>query len=198
MSPSVGVTTTRIYLSPDGTINAGELINSITRSLSIKPGASVSVKVPLAQIPATLNGLLDVLAEVTDPNAIRTFINSGTQVTVGAPFISLSATFSAPIPATLAPGKSARISVTIDNSGNIASTGLATINIGLTVDKVTELPGSTTLAKAVTIPAGKSIVLHLKIKAPSTLAAGLYFPYLSFDQAGTSITAIGASAVTVS
>ncbi len=188
-----GLTTTRIYLSPNSTVNAGELVNDLSRRLVIKPGGSALVTVPLLTIPATLSGTLNLIAQVTDQNAVRTSVNSGLQVSVGAPSVALTATFTAQTVAPIAPGRSASVTVTVQNTGNIDSTGTSTIVIGLS-----GVPGSTTLTRPVRIPAGKSVILHLKLLVPSTLAAGQYFPTLSFTQplASTHVTSTTALTVT--
>jgi subtilase family serine protease len=195
--PSAGVTTTRIYLSPDGTINSGEVINSVTKSLTIKPGASDLITVPLSQIPSTLMGKLDVLAEVTDPNAVRTFVNSGSQVTVASPFVDITGTVTAPVPATIAPNGSVSITLTLTNTGNIAAAGSARFIIGISPDGTTQYPGPTTLMKTVNILPGKSLVEKLKIIIPDGLTAGKYFPFITFDQTSTSVNIIGTTAMTV-
>jgi subtilase family serine protease len=196
--PSTGITTTRLYLSPDGTINSGEVLSEVTRPLSIKANGSVLVTVPITQIPSTLSGSLDVLAEVTDRNAVRTFVNSGSTVTVGAPEVTLNAIFGSITPSTVSAGKSITVVVTIQNNGNVDSTGTATINLGLSSDKTTELPGFTPTARSIRIPTGKSTTLRLKLLVPGSLAAGDYFPFLTFTQPLDSVTAVGTTAVTVS
>jgi hypothetical protein len=165
--------------------------------MTIKPGVSEMITVPLTEIPSTLMGKLDVLAEVTDPNATRTFINSGSTVTVASPFIDITGTVTAPVPATVAPNGSVSVTLTLTNTGNIAATGAAKFLIGISSDGTTQHPGPTTLAKTVNILPGKSLVEKLKITIPDGLTAGQYFPFITFDLATTSVNIIGTTAMTV-
>jgi len=194
---SAGITTVRLYASTDGTAAGGTLIGSLTRSLTIKPGLSTMVTVPITQIPAGLSGTYSIVAEVIDPNAVRTEVNTGNTVKIAAAYVTLGATLSAPSPASAAPGKSVNITVTITNTGNVPSTGAATINLGLTSDGTTELPGSVTTARVEKITPGKPLVLKLKLAIPATLSAGSYFPYFTFDQPLGSATAVGTTAIAV-
>jgi hypothetical protein len=194
---SAGITTVRLYASTDGTAAGGTLIGSLTRSLTIKPGLSTMVTVPITQIPAGLSGTYSIVAEVTDPNAVRTEVNTGNTVKIAAAYVTLGATLSAPSPASAAPGKSVNITVTITNTGNVPSTGAATINLGLTSDRTTELAGSVSSTRIEKILPGKPLVLKLKLAIPATLSAGSYFPYFTFDQPLGNTTAVGTTAIAV-
>jgi subtilase family serine protease len=193
--PSTGFTV-GIYASTDGTTNGAVLIASLTRKNSIRPNSATSVSIPLKLIPAGLNGSYQIIAVVTDSNQTITSATSGKSVTIAPGFVSLSATLSATAPATVAPGRTVAVTLTLTNAGNLDATGSATLNLGVSSDKATELPDGTTLIRPVTIRANGKTVIRLHITVPSTLLAGTFYPFLSFTQGANSVTAIG-SALTV-
>lgn len=193
---SVGETTVGIYASPDGLMDDATLIAAVARPIPIKPKGSALVTVPLTKLPASLSGSYTILAQVTDPTQAVTSVSSNEVVKIAPPFVSLSATVSAPAPSTVAAGKSVEVTFTVDNAGNTNASGAATIDVGLSSDQSTELPGGTTLTKPMRIAAGKSAILRLKIAVPSTLAAGKYYPFVSLSLDGNSVSGIG-SALTV-
>ena len=194
---SSGMTTVGIYASTDGSTTGATLIASLVRKLVIQPKGSAVVSIPLKLIPSALDGGYTILAEVTNLSAADSSTNSGVMVNIAPPFVTLSSSMGLVTPSTLAAGKSVSITVTLTNTGNIDSVGAATINVGLSSDGTTELPGSTTTMRTVKIASTKTFILHLKFAVPTTTTAGDYFPFVSFTQAGKSTQVIGTSALTV-
>jgi hypothetical protein len=195
---STGLTTVGIYASPDGSAADATLISSVTKRLTIKPGGSTSVSVPLKLIPASLDGSYTILARVTDPASAVTSTPTRTTVNIAPPFVSIAATAVAVSQGTVAPGKSATLSITLENNGNIAATGQATIGIGLSSDGVTQAASITSLLKTVTLPVGRPVVLHLKFTIPAATAAGTYYPLVTYDQDGDSTQTVGTAGFDVS
>jgi hypothetical protein len=193
---SAGTTSVAIYASPDGLFTDATLIAQINPRLSIPAKRSAPVTVQLKQIPASLDGSFTILAQVTDPNGVVTSVSSDTVVNIAPPIVTLAATVSA-APFTIAAGKTVTLTLDISNSGNIPSTGNATISLGLSSDGSTELPGSTTLNRTVTIPNGKTVPLRLRFTVPVGTTPAMYFPFVSFTQGGNTITAIGTVKITL-
>jgi subtilase family serine protease len=194
---STGTTTIGIYASSDGLVSDATLIAQVTPRLSIAPNRSAVVTVPLKKIPAGLDGNFTILAQVIDPKTNVTTVTSNTTVNIAPATITLSASISSTLPSSIAAGKSATITLDITNTGNTPSTGTAQITLGLSSDGTTTLPGSTTIGRAITIPNGKTVVLRLKLEIPTGTAAAMYFPFITFSQAGNSVTAFGTSEITV-
>jgi hypothetical protein len=194
---STGTTTVGIYASPDGNTDDAVLIEPLPKKISIKPGGSATIAVPLKLIPASLDGTYTILAEVTDPDGQTTSVNSGTTVQVAPAFVSIAASSAVFSPSTIAAGKTATLTVTLENRGNVPTTGQATIGIGLSTDGTTEAPNPASLFKTVALPVAKPVVLHLKFTIPSTTEAGAYFPFLTYTQDGDSTQTVGTARIAV-
>jgi hypothetical protein len=194
---SNGLTTAGIYASPDGLASDATLIASVTRKLNIKSGGSASVSVPLKLIPATLDGSYTIIAEVTDPNSAVTGTPTGTTVDIAPPFVSIHASSAAISAASVTPGNTTALTITLDNTGNIPATGQATIAIGLSTDGVTQSIDITTLLKTITLPVDKPVVVHLKFLIPDSTAAGMYFPFVTYEQDGDAAQTVGSASFSV-
>jgi subtilase family serine protease len=194
---STGTTAIGIYASPDGLLDDATLIAQVAPRLAIGPKRSAVVTVPLKKIPAGLDGNFTILAQVTDPKADLTSVSSSTTVNIAPATITLSASVASTLPATIAAGRAVTVTFDITNAGNIPSTGTAEITLGLSSDGTTMLPGSTTIGRAVTIPNGKTVPLRLRYVIPTATAAAMYFPFITFSQAGNSVTAFGRTEISV-
>jgi hypothetical protein len=193
---STGPTTLGIYLSPDGLESDSMLVTSVTRRLTIRPNGSAVITVPLRTLPTT-NGLYQILAQVTDPNGGLSAADSGSTVNIEPTTIAFNASAAAVSPTSIAAGKFGTLVVTIENTGNIAATGDATIEIGLSSDGITQSSQITSIVKPVVIQPGHHIVLHLRFTVPAATTAGSYFPVVTYIQAGASTKVVGAVAFSV-
>jgi hypothetical protein len=194
---SSGKDTFALFASTDGAIDGSSIpLNSIKRPVVLKAGREILERVPVntAALPA---GTYTILEQTTDSKGNITATTTGPTLTVVAPSISLSASIGLVSPSLVKLGRTGTFKLTITNSGNINSTGLASIAIGLSADGVSEFVPLTTVRSKPTIRPSKSvtIVLHLKI-AKAFSPTGTYEPFVSFAQGSNTVTQIG-SAFTV-
>jgi hypothetical protein len=190
---STGPTTIGIYASPDGLQSDATLIADITREIVIQPNHSAVVPVPLKQFPAGLDGAYTVLIQATDSIGDTSGYNTGSTVNISPATVSFTASTPIVTPSSITPGKSGTFTVTLENTGNIATSGAATITINLSTDGTSIQSQLTSLSRTVIIPAGKHTVLKLKFTIPSNIAAGSYFPLFTYSQDGASVQASAAS-----
>ena len=180
--PSTGTTVVGIYASPDGTNSNTTLINSISKKFAIRADGFITVTVPLKQLPASLNGTFKLLAMVTDPKSVVTTAPSATAVTFAPPFVAFNTSSISVTPSTVAIGKTVSMSVTVQNTGNIPATGPATIVLGVSSDGLSQLSQLTTITRPVSIAPGKTTILHLKFSVFVSVAAGSYYPFVTYTQ----------------
>jgi hypothetical protein len=193
-----GTTRLALYATTTGTVAGGTLIGSVSKRLKLKAGKSTTASVPVkpASLPA---GTYTLLAEATDAPGTAIVSPTGPSLTVAAPVVTLTHTVGTVAPASLPPGRSIAFTLTLTNTGNIASAGLSTITVGLSTDGATlAVPLSTVKRSLKIAPGGKPVAVKLKVKLPATLAAGPYQPFVSFAQGKATFTAVGDTALTVS
>lgn len=104
------------------------------------------------------------------------------------PVISLGAVTAASI----APGKSGSILITVTNSGNVAASGID-IALSPSADGVTPIAGVIlkSMQSGVAIQPGKSKKFELRFTIPSAFAAGSYFPYVLLTLENATTTGVG-------
>jgi len=176
-----GPVTVEIFASTDGAIDgSATLVAHITRTLSLKPGRTVVISLPIKSLPASLpNGDYTLLAQTTDPSSSTNASMTGPAVTVAAPFIALTESFTKlTLPSTFASGTKlhAVAAIRIVNNGNIASSGPTIIGIYAATDGAVD--GSAKLIRSLTrslrIQPGKSVVASMPLTSASALTAGQY------------------------
>jgi len=80
---AAGPTTIALHASADGAVDgSATLIQSLTKSLRIRPGKSAVVSVPIGMIPALAAGRYFIVAQVTDPNHQISSVNSGNAIAI--------------------------------------------------------------------------------------------------------------------
>jgi len=168
----------------------GTVIVSVTKALSIKPGTTKSISVPLKRIPSLADGDYFIVVQTTDPDGNISVASTTMAVTAAAPFISLSAALTTVKPTSVAAGKAISFSITITNSGNIAAMGPTTFDLGISTDGQTVAATLVDLVRAVTLAPGASKALVLSFKIPSAAMAGSFFPTVSITQSGHSASDI--------
>jgi cyclophilin family peptidyl-prolyl cis-trans isomerase len=160
---SSGATIISLYASTDGTVANGTLIKTVTRKLTIQPGKSVNVSVPLGKYPSVTNGTYTIVAQVTDPKANISQHAFATPVTIAAAMLELSVA-SVSVPATGILGKGITVTVDVTNAGNITAAGSLDINLGASTLSTGVNPFSlSTLTAFINIKPGGKQVLHLKV-----------------------------------
>ena len=115
----------------------------------------------------------------------------GPTVIMDAAVVDLST--SVTLPSTLTPGRSAVVTVTVANAGNVPAAGRLTVSLALAHDGgLAAAPLVNAVAHA-TVRPGRPIVLRRRVRLPATLAAGSYDPLLSVAVNGTPAVVTGAT-----
>jgi hypothetical protein len=177
-----GRITTELFLNSDG---ASTLLGTVDRAMTIRKGktAAVFFAIKSVSIPAGQGYALQ--AEVTDPVG-----NGNTASTaVSTPFVTFTAAVPAVRPAVVRPGRAASLTLEIQNTGNVASIGVANIQIEVfAVGGATSPVFTVPLLRKVKIAAGRRVALNLRFKIPASLAAGTYSPVVQFSLDGQTVS----------
>jgi hypothetical protein len=195
-----GAVTINLFASPDANVADGVMVTAIPhKHLKVKSQQTVKLKVSIKALPATLaDGSYILLAQAIDPNGNASSARMGPSVSVAAPFVQLAASgVSAVKPAAIAAGKKGTVSLVITNNGNVPTTGKAMVNVALSTDGQTPADALVTQSVNLVVKPGRSKKMSLHLAIPATQAAGMYFPYVSVTQNGSTTMAVGASMFTV-
>ncbi len=180
----------------DGTTTA--LINSQKFNLNLKPGKSVPYHVKIKGQVTLSAGSYSLYPYAIDVTQNYNPATQGAPLDVQARVITLSATAITPVkPATVKTGKTGNYTVTLTNSGNVDTSDLATIELGLSVDGVTESVSLSNTSKKYKIKAGKPLVLHLQLKLPKTITPGTYYSELNYTQNDVTASVFGTTPFTI-
>jgi uncharacterized repeat protein (TIGR03803 family) len=199
-----GAFTIAAYASDDGVIDsASTKIGSITRTVQVPRNGTTAVTLAVPSFQTNAQGTYTLLAQVTDgagnvSNAVR-----GVSIVVAPAVISLSEVFAhSTLASALVSGEKVRAAVTlrITNSGNVVSSGVVQIALGLSSAAG---GGALTTIASVTprlaIPAGRSVVMAVPV---TSIPAGLDGTYSLMaqltDPVGGSSSASSSSTFTVS
>jgi hypothetical protein len=171
-----------LFASTDGAIdNSSVMVAHLTRTLDLKAGKTMPVPLAIKSLPANLpNGSYMLLARVIDPNSNASDSADGPGVTVAAPFIALSETFSKiMIPSSVAAGSKLHgdVLLKVTNNGNETTTGSTTIAIDFSADGAVD--NTAVMVKSITKPLkikpGKSAVVSVPLTQLPSVAPGDYF-----------------------
>lgn len=165
---------------------------------SIKAGKAKTVSSSFV-IPANLDGTYNIVYRINEdgttvPESDKTNnVATGPAVTIHKPAIDLGVSFKAPVPTAVVSGnkKAYVFSVVITNTGNVAATGAATVDLLRSADATPDTGDAGLLSKAVKkykIAAGKSLTVKFSYKAPVGGAAGDDFVIASLDNLTTNVT----------
>jgi hypothetical protein len=195
-----GNITVNIYADTATNLDGNQvLLGTLTKkNATLKAGKTLAFKFSVKSLPATLAaGTYHLLAEVVDPSGLTNQVATTQTIQVAAPFVQPVVSVAAVVPSTLTQKKSATVTVTITNTGNIAGSGV-TISLSPSSDGVTPISGTVlaTLRTSAKIQPGKSAKYKLRFKG-SALALGNYFPYVTVTLGTASATEIGTSAFSI-
>ncbi len=198
-SPNRGVDSITLFATANGVVDSDSIaVATIKRGLGFGPLKSARFVFPVTNlsIPA---GTYTLLAQTTDRYLTVVTATTGPTVVVATPVITLSATIGAVAPASVRAGRVISFLFTIQDAGNVNSTGPASFAIGLSTDgTASSAPLGTTLLKRLTIKAGAAPrAFRLRLRVPALQSAGLYTPFAIFTQGANSTTVVGAIPFTV-
>jgi hypothetical protein len=175
-----GAITIDVYASPTASIPGGApVVVSFTRKINLKPGKHVNFAIPRFVWPASLNGSYFLVANVDSTHTIAetnfsdNIAAASTPVTVAPPFVEIQNLWNGTIPKLIA-GKRANLAIAVQNHGNVAARGTATVTIQASPSGT--LAGATDVATAsvrLNTPPGKKQTAHAAFVVPA-LAAGTY------------------------
>ncbi len=184
-----------VFASSNGEIDgATPLVSDISKhGIPILAGKTKVLTLTVKSTAGLSDGTYSLLVQVSssldqDSNSV-----TGPTVSVAAPFVDLSAVGSTgivkPNPVTI--GKAVTLTITLENSGNIPTSGAASVEIGLSTDGQTESTSIETTAASIRIRPGKSGVVHLHFKIPTTVEPASYQPFVTITDDGDVTTVIG-------
>ena len=107
------------------------------------------------------------------------------------PVVSLSASSVKIQPASLKVGKGGWLLVTLSNSGNVASSGQATIALGLAIGQQEVIALSSPATRPLVVAADHRKMLRLHFVIPTGSTPGSYVPYVSITEDGSTASAFG-------
>jgi hypothetical protein len=176
-----GKVTAELFASTDGAIDGSSIeLAQSPRMVNLHTGKSAAFVLP-TRIPAgkLTPGSYTLLARIVDASGNNSDATSGPALTVAAPFVSLSETFTkVTIPASAPAGAKSRAFATllITNNGNITTPGTTTAALFAPLSGVVD--GNATLINSLTralrIRAGKSMSLVIPMKMVPAIAVGTY------------------------
>ena len=191
---TTGTTTISLFVTTTGEIdstseNVGTLV---LKKFGFKPGVTVQKTVNVTKLP-TMADQYTLLAQVTDGSGNVSDAKTGPTLSVVAPFVSLSATVDAVKPTAPKLGKPASFVVTITNAGNVDSTGMLKLAVGLSSDGATLAEAITTLTfnTAKIKAGGKPTKLTAHFTSPADLNLLAYYPLVTIMQGTNTLTASG-------
>jgi len=158
--PSSGPTSFNITASPASGV-VGTTIIAVTENVTIPAGKSKTITIPLQDIPTLADGQYYLVAQVTDPNNGISIASSASSFTIGAPVVSLAASFAAGSTAVLTSGAT----IILTNNGNIDDNAVFSALIGFATDPAgtQTVPdvSTTVFTKLIHLKAGTSTSIHL-------------------------------------
>jgi hypothetical protein len=170
-------------------------LGQVRPSVRLRAGHTATVTVPL-RVASLSPGSYSLVIEKTDP-AGDVIDAAGPALTVAAPRVALSATLGSVAPVAVTPGRSLSFTLTITNVGNVSSTGKSLASVYLSADGSAPTVPVATLAKRLTIPAGKAVAVRWRVKVPRGTAGGTFYPMVTFAEGTATFTAVAATSVTV-
>ena len=125
-----------VYASPTQGIPGGAaLVLTITKKVNLKPGRHVTFGLPRFTWPANVDGAFFLVADVNSTHTIAetnfgdNVAPAAAAVTVAPPFVDLQNLWNGTLPRGLTAGQKVNIPVLLQNNGNVAAKGTATIKV---------------------------------------------------------------------
>jgi hypothetical protein len=200
-APLKGLVTVNLYADAGTTLDGNRvLVATEKRHGSVKSNQKVSFNLKVKTLPASLaDGTYHLIAQVVDPSGNVNSVATSQTVQLSAAAIQPSLSFAPVTPATITPGRSGSVLITLSNNGTIASTG-GSLVLRLSADGVDPVPGVTLVTRrsGLRLAPGQSRQLRLRFHVPRKLWAGTYYSYALLTLNGVAITVLSPSTFTVS
>ena len=133
------------------------------------------MKFKLSSLPSTLQGTFYLIATVKDSGGSTTGV-AGPTFTIAAPVVTIGTSHLIVSPASIKPGKKLTLSLTLQDTGNILTSGTAALTISLSTDP-TGAAGQTvaTMPLKVKLKPRQSKSYKVKFTLPAGTTAGTYY-----------------------
>lgn len=170
-------------------------LSQVTRTMTLKAGKSADATISVKTLPASLAaGTYRIVTLVTDPSGKSSIIDADQTVAVASPVISFSVFVGVFSPATLKPGGTASLLVSVTNTGNIPAHGVLTAQVMATASSGDST--DVTLGAQhwlATIKAGDTHKYYLRVKAPDVASGAAVLPQVLVSMGTVSAAATGKS-----
>lgn len=183
---SQGLITEQLYLSPDGSVANGTLVQTGGQLIFLDVGEQIGIRLPLVQIPAGLSGAYYLVAVITGRTGATTTITSAATYSIEPGAAAISAAINSFTPTTVNPSSSqaCTVSVTLTNTGNIPAGGAAepfTLMLGLTSADGTQTISLQSFSSAILLNPGHSKTVKLKFRSSllASVSAGTWLPTIT-------------------
>jgi hypothetical protein len=190
----------KVFVSSDGAIDGSStLVLTTRRIVDVKSGKTVEFDVATPPHPAPLtNNITYTYLSETIIGGIINDDTIGSTIDVSPPLLDLSAQVSGGAAVTVKPGKAHVIKLYYLNDGNIATTGAARFDIGLSTDGgATEAVALTRTSRIVRIGNQQTVPINIRVVIPAHQAPGTYTAFLRVTQDGTAAAIVPFSIVVV-
>ena len=157
------------------------IVNTRVKNLAV--GKSQKITLTFNSPSNVADGNYFLLAEATgvasigDVNAANNVVASAATVSIRQPFVDLAVSYATQPPASLLPGAKNKVTLVVQNNGNVAASGKETFNLLASADAALD-GGDTSIftqASTLKIAAGKSAKVTLTFPTPGNVADGNYF-----------------------
>jgi hypothetical protein len=170
--------TTQVYASLDGAVDtASVLVGTLTRTVAVKADGSSPVTVAVDLPSSTAAGTYTLLAKTTD-TAGTTSATTGPSLAVAAPFVSFTdETLTSDLSGPVVNGTKTKdtASLTLTNSGNIASTGDTTVELLLSEDgTVSSGTKIRTITEPIVLKPGQTKTVKFALETLPSVSDGTY------------------------
>jgi len=192
-APISGPATVTLYASSAATLSNAIQVLAVKEKLKLKAGGSKALRIKLSSFPSKLQGTYDLIAAVEARDGTTTAA-AGPSLTISPPFVSDLTSDLTATPATIARGQKLSVSLTLQNEGNVLSSGRSVLTILLS-SGISGASAQTiaTPSLAVKLKVGQLKVYRLKIVVPKSTTAGSYLlsSSLAVSSVGDTIAADG-------
>lgn len=187
-----GKFTVHLYLDKAGEGLDGEQTQlvSVTKKLALYPNKSVVVPFAVRSLPASLGaGSYHFVAEITDPLGDSCIVTLPQMATISLPSIALATATGHITPATIEPGRSGILVISVTDTGNVVASGI--LDITVLADDPSGSATDVTLSefeRRVAIAPDQTGRYRLKIAIPKTTAPGSVNPVIEITLDGVTAT----------
>ncbi len=202
--PVQGPVSIALYASPAVSLFGAKQLTPVTRTLTIKAGGSVALRIPFTSFPTAGPGTYHLIAAVTAPDGTVTAV-AGPSVTIPARVVSVHASNVTASPTTVAPGGRASLALTLRNGGNAPTSGSASLTVSLSASD-SEANGQiiASMPLRVKLKASQTKIYRVRFAVPKGFAMGSYYLVTSLGVSSPGDTmsadglAVSATPITVS